>query len=458
MTDDRQVRALLTRAAELPDEVQPPVGRLLDQARRKRSLRTVFSLLGVTAIVAAAAALPAALHSLGTSPVAHPSPPVGPATPPAPGPTAAQISRFRWSSLPASLLGPRFQPLLTWAGKELIELGGSRKGTSQQDGAAFNPAAGQWHHIASPVPYNVGFVNAATVWTGSQLFVTNGQFESCLATRNGGGTPANCWPHAGLYDPATNSWSSTKLPKQLYGLDLMAAVWTGRDVILAGTNVDHGRLGVAAYDPRTRRWSVITPRLPAAHPPRYVAMVATPGQLLLWSLWDRVKTYKHGLSDYAGIDVLSLGRDGAWHIVTGRWPQDQNVGSPSYTGSAILIPPSQVWCGTACLQPSSSLPGYFVNPATLTRTTIPPGPLGETAPAFLWTGRAIIAVNLNADISGPRSRRIRPDDMALYDLATRSWRTLPPPPGYPALSATPIWTGTQLLELAKDGRLLSFHG
>src|SRR5487761_1381070 len=67
------------------------------------------------------------------------------------------------------------------------------------------------------------------------------------------------------------------------GLDLAAAVWTGRDVILAGVNASHGRLGVAAYDPAARHWQVITPVLPAGHPPRSVAMVSAAGRLILWS-------------------------------------------------------------------------------------------------------------------------------------------------------------------------------
>jgi hypothetical protein len=32
---------------------------------------------------------------------------------------------------------------------------------------------------------------------------------------------------------------------------------------------------------------------------------------------------------------------------------------------------------------------------------------------------------------------IRPDDMALRDLATGRWLRLPAPPGYPGLSAVP---------------------
>ncbi len=52
---------------------------------------------------------------------------------------------------------------------------------------------------------------------------------------------------------------------------------------------------------------------------------------------------------------------------------------------------------------------------------------------FVCTGRAIIAVNMNSEISGPGTH-IRPDDMALYDPATKRWRSLLSPPGRPAVA------------------------
>jgi hypothetical protein len=49
----------------------------------------------------------------------------------------------------------------------------------------------------------------------------------------------------------------------------------------------------------------------------------------------------------------------------------------------------------------------------------PPGPVGQANPAFIWTGRAIIAVDLDVSIGGHGNQGpIRPDDMALWDLAT----------------------------------------
>lgn len=48
-------------------------------------------------------------------------------------------------------------------------------------------------------------------------------------------------------------------------------------------------------------------------------------------------------------------------------------------------------------------------------------------------------------------------ETALYDPSTGRWQMLPTPPGHPSLAATPLWAGTQLLELADSGALWSFR-
>ena len=459
MTDEQQVRALLRRAADESACGQPPVDAVLERARRRRRARRVtVSALTIAAVAVGGVALPSLVRTLGSG-RARPAVtnPLGLAPDQTePGPTAAELARFRWSDLPASPLGPRTQPILAWTGKELLELGGLKDGSTTYDGAAFDPADGRWHRIAT-MHANVGLWHAVSVWTGRQLFVADGQFSSCLTVPGRSTHLAACLPRAGLYDPATNRWSTTLLPQAMYGLSLQAAEWTGSQVILAGVNANHGRLGIAAYDPATNRWQMITPKLPAGHPTRSIAMVTAPGRLILWSLWDRLRTTKDGFSDRAGIDVLAMGADPTWHDVTGDWPQEQNISTPALAGQEILISPGQTWCGTRCSPPPPGSPGYFADPATLTRTTIPPGPLGQTTPAFIWTGRTIIAINLDASITGPGSRRIRPDDLALYDPASTRWRELPSPPRSPPLSTTPIWAGSELLALTDHGALLTFH-
>ena len=482
MSDEEQVRTLLALAAEPPDETQPQVQRLIGRARRRRTRRAALSVGTAVVAVAAAFIVPAVLGGFRTG---HAGPGPGPAVPglfparpgtlpgTAPGPSAAQLARFRWSTLPPSPLGRQSQPLLAWTGHELLELSTFLKDGQIYDGAAFVPATGRWHLIA-PERGTLGFANAVVAWTGKQLFVASGEYQICLATQN---TNPNCFPQAHLYDPATNTWSVISLPHQMTGLTLASAVWTGRVVIVVGTSVRHSRLDVAAYNPASRRWRMITPRLPRGHLPIAAAMVGAPGRVLLWSLWSR--STKISANDYAirsGVDLLALGRRGRWHTVTGSWPQHTTVDSPVYAGGEIFLAPAQIWCGL-CSHPGFEYQARLVNPATLARTTIPAGPLAEhfgiEPGIWLWNGRTALAANTMSYGTGS-ARYMVLTRLAAYDPATARWLPVPAPPHHPPnaprwlvvtgtphgqpIAAPPIWAGKQLLLLTSTGLLLSLHG
>lgn len=361
--------------------------------------------------------------------------------------TPSPLARFRWSPLASSPLKTRFSPILVWAGQELIELGGFRRDGTTDDGAAFDPAAGRWHKIA-PVRANVGFDNATTTWTGRQLFVTNGQVASCA-----GGQPlSDCLARAGLYSPAANRWTTTLLPKAMEGMSPEASAWTGREIVLAAVHETLGRMTVASYNPATRRWQVITPRLPKGHHVRVVALAVAAGRILLWAAWD----HENRNTGFSGVDVMALPRAGRWRDVTGSWPQNHWLTAFTNTRRGILVSPSEFWCGDPCPGPFAAFPGFFANPVTLHRTPISAGPLGLAIPTFIWTGAAIIALNIGTIVEGP-GHQIHPDDMALYNPATKRWSRLPTAPGRPGLSATPAWTGSELLMLTDSGRLLALR-
>jgi len=196
----------------------------------------------------------------------------------------------------------------------VIELGGLRNGGPTSDGAVFDLKTRRWHKIAA-VPDDVGLDQAVTAWTGHELLVTNGQHVTCAPLA----PTLKCVAHAGLYDPVTNRWSVTSLPGPMYGLALVAVVWTGRVVVLAALDARHGRLAVSAYGPATGRWKVITPRLPAGHRPALIQLVATYDRVLMWS--QRVgKTEPDGLTD-VGIDVLALPTPGSARLPPGAMSQ-----------------------------------------------------------------------------------------------------------------------------------------
>ncbi len=456
MNDEQQIRSLLAVAAEPSDQVQPPVERLLGRSRRARKTRAACSVLGVAALASATFALPPVVRSLS-----HGQSGPGPTASQSPGPTAAELSRFRWSALPASPLGPRSQPLLAWTGKYLLELGGAKNGTTQDSGAAFDPGTRRWHRIAQ-VRANVGFSNAVAVWTGRQLFVVNGQLDMCLMVPGHPSETSRCLPNAGLYDPAADRWTTTRLPGKMWGLTLMAAAWTGRDIVIAGVNARRGRPGVAAYDPATRHWQMITPQLPARHSPVAFAMVAASNRVILWSLWSRSKKIsKNGYSVSSGIDVLSLDRSGRWSTVTGNWPQHTVVENPAYGSGKILIPSGQIWCGL-CSHPYGDSPAKLADADTLGLTSVPAGPLASRdfiePSIWLWNGSSALAANVGTPWSEPAGVHMAwISQMAAFDPASRRWHALPVPPGRALIAANPLWAGRQLLLLTEGGGLLSFH-
>jgi hypothetical protein len=420
-------------------------------------------------------ALPAANASAASS-----SAPPARATSAGAAGAAGAAAGFRWTARASSPLGARSGPLVVWAGRQLLEIGGlvARGSQATSAGAAFDQATGRWHRIA-PVPGNAGVnpdgsyglsLDPASAWTGTYLAVANGLVKSCpkagpaaaAQARTSTAAAPSCWTGVALYDQKANRWTALTLPKQLDGLEVSAVTWTGRDVVVgavdaAAFGTSKGRLALAEYDVATRRWQVITPAVPGGHPARYLDLAFADGRLLLWSQWDRVVTSKNGFADYAGVDVLAMNARGAWRNVTGGWPQEQTVSTPVPTGDGLLFAPGQIWCGLGCIPPFSSERGYLANPVTLTRKTIPEGPLGQQNAAYVWAGDAIMAVDENSQVVGP-GINVRPGDMEMYQPAAARWTGLPAVPGHPSsLSVTPVWTGTELLALTDAGRLSALH-
>jgi hypothetical protein len=427
MTDDQQIRALLTRAAELPDTIQPSVAPLVQSARRKRRLHVALTMLCLAAVTAAAFTIPSVLKGQW-----------GPVRSLArPGPvTARELVHSRWNALPSSPLGSRSGPILASTGNGLIELGGTRNGETQRNGAVFDATRQQWRRIAE-VPSSVGLKGAVFVWTG-RLFVTSGKV-------------------AGLYDPGHNQWTTTALPTQMAGHQLFTPVWTGRSVVLAGISelAKSPMLAVAAYNVADKTWRMITPHLPRRHEPGAVAMVATRHRVILWSMWSRSGRTSNGGAIYSGVDVLAL-RDGKWTPMTGNWPQHRVVGGAAFASFQILIPPGQFWCGP-CPAPFSEAPAKFADAGSLALTTIPNSPLVTQPliqpPIWLWNGRTVLAADESGYSTAAPGGRL--GHLAVYGPWSHRWYLLPNAPGRPALAAPPILATEQLLVLAQSGRLMA---
>lgn len=90
--------------------------------------------------------------------------------------------------VPPGPLSARYWPSVLWTGKEMIVWGGAERGDRPYltDGAAFDPATGEWRVVAAS-PVRQGSTNRA-VWAGDRMVVVGSEITAA-------------------YDPATDAWS-----------------------------------------------------------------------------------------------------------------------------------------------------------------------------------------------------------------------------------------------------------
>lgn len=130
-----------------------------------------------------------------------------------------------WQSLPRAPIGGRLDAGTVWTGTELIVWGGVSRPTrglpaARSDGAAYNPATGNWRKIASSPSGILGGGGPAAAWTGRRMVVYVG---------NSPDGPAG----SAVYNPRTNTWR--RLPKGPLGArEQYASVWTGRELLIFG--------------------------------------------------------------------------------------------------------------------------------------------------------------------------------------------------------------------------------
>ena len=143
--------------------------------------------------------------------------------------------------------------MTVWTGKDMLIFGGSGTSSASSDGAAYDPATNSWRKLA-PIPGSLGGnltgSGSYAVWTG-KVMVAWGFFGHGNGAHGGGSLAA------ATYDPAMNSWTTgTVAPAQapLFG----DAFWTGKKMIVWGSSADSPvHLEGFAYDPATRKWSML---------------------------------------------------------------------------------------------------------------------------------------------------------------------------------------------------------
>lgn len=208
-----------------------------------------------------------------------------------------------WENLPAGPLSPRYDHASVWTGDEMLVLGGLPRAEttspSQREGAAYDPLVRHWRDLPRS-PVPVGAQGA--VWTGRQVVVAG--------VRDRGVDVA-------AYTPTSDRWDELAAPPLADGAEQVVAVWLEFEVWVIAV-YDDGRVSAAGWSPRRRSWRT----LPAA----------TGLQAPVTSTWAGARVF---LVD-AGGRVRSYGRGGTFWRSSPRLPLRSQRLALTWNGYSVL--------------------------------------------------------------------------------------------------------------------------
>jgi N-acetylneuraminic acid mutarotase len=133
-----------------------------------------------------------------------------------------------------------------WTGSKMIIWGGSTAAGKVNTGGIYDPVLNIWTTMSTnnaPSPRS----HHTAVWTGTKMIVWGGDSTyGSLPLKTGG-----------VYDPVSNTWTTTSLTNCPVERDMHSAVWTGNKMIVwGGYNNSNGYLfSGGQYDPLTDSWT-----------------------------------------------------------------------------------------------------------------------------------------------------------------------------------------------------------
>jgi VCBS repeat-containing protein len=337
-----------------------------------------------------------------------------------------------WTPTPALPEGV-FGSTAVWTGSEVIIWGGVGAGSGGRtnNGSRYNPATDTWMTVAAIGAASPRMLHTA-VWTGSQMIVWGGCDQSSEFCDVSSG---------GLYDPLTDSWTSTSLTGVAAARMNHTAVWTGSEMIVWGgcsvgpqgnnfCNIQRNDGGV--YDPATDSWqSMSTAGAPDARE-RHKAVWAN-DVMVIWGGYN--------------IDVTNTG--GRYDPVSNTWQTTSTAGAPEARANHTMV-----WTGSEAIvwggcDMSSCLSGdtYFdtggrYNPVTndWTPTDTSGVPQARSNHTAVWTGTEMIVWG------GRTSSLPYLDTGSRYDPDTDTWVATGAADAPAAKSShLAVWTGTEMI-------------
>ena len=309
-----------------------------------------------------------------------------------------------WNPIAGAPIPPRLDPLAVGMGDRTLIWGGgggNNAGADRLDGAVYDAVHDSWTKVPdSPLVSS----DAVGAWTGREAIVVSG-IHSSQPDPSGAGAHGPSPVVAAAYDPAANSWRRLPSPPLANASSVLnRAVWTGRELVIAGTASQVESVPVvnqvAIYNPDTGRWR--TGSVPAGPLPDPADALWTGTEV---AVVGTVNITKAGL----GTNTLLL-----YNPVTDRWRE--------IPWGLEMTAPEKI----------ANEPGSFIQARENLSTA--------------WTGDRLF-------VGGGGQSTLR-RDAALVDLETGTWDRVPDAPiGFRGndVGSGALWTGTSALTLAGDG-------
>ena len=366
-----------------------------------------------------------------------------------------------------------------WTGELMLVWGGGPLGVVENSGGRYDPVTDSWTPMSTDGAPSKR-TGATGVWTGSRAifwaglgFLAGAQATSpcnCCTAHQGLGCDdlgcesfvcgfdsfccnvawdsicvdeaignCTCCPGAtkelqtgGLYDPQTDSWSSTSISGAPSARSGHSAVWTGTHMVVWGGDISAAVNTGGRYDPTSNSWlgtsTLGAPSARTAH-----SAVWTGSDMIVWG----------------GKRQGYLNTGGRYHPATNSWTPTALVGAPAaraghtaaWTGSEMIV-----WGG----DPVGVAGGTGGRYAPDSDSWVPTATAGAPAPrrqhTLVWTGSEAIVWG-----GGGAEDPTVYDSGGRYDPGVDSW-TPTFSSGVPQGSQqhTAVWTGTHMVVWAGD--------
>ncbi|RPI18707.1 MAG: T9SS C-terminal target domain-containing protein [Ignavibacteriae bacterium] len=228
-----------------------------------------------------------------------------------------------------------------WTGSKMIIWGGQTNNGTTNTGGMYDPISNTWTTMSTtnaPSPRK----HHSAVWVGSKMIIWGG--DSTVGSYY--------LKTGGVYDPSTDTWTSTSLSNCPAERNMHTAVWTGSKMIIwGGHNPGSGYLFTGGrYDPVANVWTTTSDNnVPAGR--SYHTAIWTGSKMVIW-----------GGSNGSGSSNLFYS-GGIYNQANDSWDSTTTTGAPVprshhsavWTGSTMII-----WGGSSTNYLNTG--GKYINP------------------------------------------------------------------------------------------------